>query len=98
MELILGLPPMSQFDAAAFPLIPAFTDEPDFAPYDHLPNSYPLDNINTRTACGADVSAQMDFSDEDEAPEQALNLVLWKSKGVDSPMPTINNLRYQQLF
>jgi len=99
MELILGLPPMSQFDAAAFPLIPAFTDEPDFTPYDHLPNSYPLDNINTRTAYGADVSAQMDFSDEDEAPEQALNLVLWKSiKGVDSPMPAINNLRYQQLF
>ena len=99
MELILGLPPMSQFDAAAFPLIPAFTDEPDFTPYNHLPNSYPLDKINTRLAYGADVSAQMDFSDEDEAPEQALNIVLWKSiKGVDSPMPAINNMRYQQLF
>jgi len=99
IELILGLPPMSQFDAAAFPLIPAFQDKPDFTPYDHVKNTYPLDRINTKLSYGADISAKMDFSDEDETPEYELNEILWKSiKGVDSPMPAINNLRYSQLF
>jgi hypothetical protein len=99
IELILGLPPMSQYDAAAFPLIPAFQDEPDFTPFDHLPNRYPLDKINSEAAYGAEISLSMDFSDEDVAPEQELNEVLWKAiKGGDSEMPAIKNGRYRQLF
>ena len=99
IELILGLPPMSQYDAAAFPLIPAFQDKPDFTPYDHLPNQYPLDKINSKMAYGAELSQEMDFSDEDETPEYELNEILWKAiKGVDSEMPAIKNGRYRQLF
>ncbi|MFE4413525.1 beta-propeller fold lactonase family protein [Streptomyces sp. NPDC056821] len=33
MELFLGVDPMSQYDAAALPMIYSFTDKPDFAPY-----------------------------------------------------------------
>ncbi len=33
MELVLGLPPMNQFDASATPLTACFTDTPDFTPY-----------------------------------------------------------------
>jgi hypothetical protein len=33
MELILGLPPMSQYDAAAMPLFECFSNKPDFTPY-----------------------------------------------------------------
>lgn len=33
MELFLGVQPMSQFDAAALPMIYSFTDKPNFAPY-----------------------------------------------------------------
>jgi len=99
IELILGLPPMSQYDAAAFPLIPAFQDKPDFTPFTHVLNQYPLDKINSKTAYGAEISLSMDFSDEDVAPEQELNEVLWKAiKGVDSKMPAIKNGRYRQLF
>ncbi len=29
IELILGLPPLSQFDAAARPMFASFTDKPD---------------------------------------------------------------------
>ncbi|MFM7151303.1 MAG: bifunctional YncE family protein/alkaline phosphatase family protein, partial [Gemmataceae bacterium] len=36
MELILGLKPMSQFDAAARPMYRCFTDRPDFTPYQHV--------------------------------------------------------------
>src|SRR4029077_3422232 len=35
MELILGLPPLSQYDAAARPLFEAFTDRADLAAYTH---------------------------------------------------------------
>ncbi|NOZ61751.1 MAG: bifunctional YncE family protein/alkaline phosphatase family protein [Calditrichaeota bacterium] len=99
IELILGLPSMSQYDAAAFPLIPAFQDKPDFSPYEHLLNSYPMDKINSEFAYGAASSLAMDFSDEDEAPEFELNQILWKAiKGVQSEMPAIKNARYRQLF
>ncbi|MEU6663360.1 beta-propeller fold lactonase family protein [Streptomyces sp. NPDC046821] len=33
MELFLGVDPMSQYDAAALPMIYSFTDKPDFTPY-----------------------------------------------------------------
>ena len=33
MELILGLPPLSQFDAAARPMFASFTDKADLTPY-----------------------------------------------------------------
>ena len=99
IELILGLPPMSQYDAAAFPLIPAFQDKPDTTPFDHLPNSYPLDKINSKLAYGAEISLAMDFTEEDETPEFELNQILWKAiKGVQSEMPAIKNARYRQLF
>ena len=37
MELILGLEPMSQFDASARPMFNSFTGQPDFTPYIHRP-------------------------------------------------------------
>ena len=33
MELILGLPPLSQYDAAARPMFASFTDKADLTPY-----------------------------------------------------------------
>ncbi|MCL5006426.1 MAG: bifunctional YncE family protein/alkaline phosphatase family protein [Acidobacteria bacterium] len=36
-DLIFGLPPMNQYDAAATSLAGCFTDHPDFRPYDPLP-------------------------------------------------------------
>ena len=33
IELILGLPPLSQFDAAATPMFASFTDKADLTPY-----------------------------------------------------------------
>ena len=99
IELILGLPPMSQYDAAAFPLIPAFQDKPNLAPYTHLKNTYPLDRFNTKTAFGARRSLKMDFREEDETPELALNQVIWGAiKGANVPFPKIHHARYEQLF
>src|SRR5205807_654828 len=37
MELILGLPPLSQYDAAARPMFASFSDKADLSPYKHEP-------------------------------------------------------------
>jgi len=48
IELILGLPPMSQFDLVAMPMTDCFTDKPDFTSYKALPNQIPLDQMNPK--------------------------------------------------
>lgn len=88
LELILGIPPMSQYDAAAIPMFAAFTDDPDPAPYEALPNSWPLDELNTEESYAAALSARMNFDDMDAAPELLLNEIIWKSvHGANSSMP-----------
>jgi hypothetical protein len=88
MELLLGLPPMSQYDAAAMPMYASFGTEPDVTPFNLQPALVDLAAKNTDKSFGARLSLQMDFSDLDRAPMHALNEILWKSvKGADSPMP-----------
>ncbi|RPH99315.1 MAG: YncE family protein, partial [Zetaproteobacteria bacterium] len=88
MELILGLQPMTQFDAAARPMYGSFQAEPDLRPYTTKPVTVDRNERNTRLAWGSDLSEQMDFSKEDAADDLLLNEVIWRSvKGPDSPMP-----------
>ncbi|MBI2687259.1 MAG: beta-propeller fold lactonase family protein [Acidobacteria bacterium] len=88
MELLLGLPPMTQYDAAAMPMYAAFMEKADLTPYTHVPPQVDVNAKNTALAWGAKESAEMDFSDYDRAPEFALNEILWKSvRGANSPMP-----------
>ena len=88
MELILGLKPMSQFDALAMPMYNSFTDRPDFSPYRALPANVDLNERNLKTAWGADLSRKMDFTKEDAADDLLLNEVVWRSvRGADHPMP-----------
>ena len=88
MELILGLPPMSQYDAAATPMFNAFTDRADLTPFRHRPARIDLAEKNPPTAPGAQRSAQLDFSKEDAAPDIEFNEIIWKSvRGANSPMP-----------
>ena len=56
MELILGLKPMSQFDAAARPMYHSFTAKPDFTPYAHEVPKADLKAMNVAGAWGADWS------------------------------------------
>lgn len=88
IELLLGLPPMSQYDAAAPPMYKAFGVTPDLTPYDVLQAQVNLTMKNTMKSYGAVRSGKMDFSDVDRAPAQELNEIIWKSvKGANSPMP-----------
>lgn len=88
MELILGLPPMSQYDAAAIPMFNSFTNTADLMPFQHRAARVNLNELNAPNAPGAQKSARWDFSKEDTLPDIEFNEVIWQSiKGANSQMP-----------
>jgi hypothetical protein len=87
MELILGLPPMTQYDTLATPMYNAFTTEATLALYTSLPARVDLMARNPMTGEGAQRSALLDFSDYDLADFDELNGILWKAIKGDQPMP-----------
>jgi YVTN family beta-propeller protein len=88
MELLLGLPPMSQYDAAAAPMYMVFGTSADPTPFNHVNAEVDLNVKNTARAWGARESKKMDFDDVDRNPPFVLNEIIWRSvKGADSPMP-----------
>jgi YVTN family beta-propeller protein len=88
MELLLGLPPMSQFDAAAMPMYASFGTEAKVTAFDVIAPRIDVNAKNKKGDYGSEESSRMDFSDVDRAPMHQLNNIIWKSvKGADSPMP-----------
>jgi YVTN family beta-propeller protein len=88
IELILGLPPLSQYDAAARPMFNSFTDRADLTPYVHTPAEIDLNAKNTQQAYGASRSLKMDFSDYDKIDDFELNEILWHAvMGKNAPEP-----------
>ncbi len=88
VELLLGLPPMTQHDAAAPPMVNAFTAKADLSGFTALRANIDLTSKNPPQGYGAITSARMDFSDYDRIDEDALNRILWHSiKGIDVPYP-----------
>jgi hypothetical protein len=88
IELILGLRPMSQFDAVAMPMFASFQAKPDLKPYTARPVSADVAATNGTEAWGARESLAMDFSKEDAADDLLLNEVIWRSvRGAASRMP-----------
>ena len=88
MGLILGLDPMTQFDAAATPMYRSFDSKPDLTPYVALSANVDLKEINLASAWGSKLSEQMDLSKEDAADDLLFGDIVWRSvKGADHPMP-----------
>jgi DNA-binding beta-propeller fold protein YncE len=77
IELILGLEPLSAYDASALPLYGAFTNQPDLRPFDSVAPQIDMSLRNgPRTYRVAD-SGRFDFSREDGVPDAELNDILW---------------------
>jgi YVTN family beta-propeller protein len=88
MELILGLPPLTQYDAGATPMFNVFGKEMVVTPYKLIQPKVDLLARNKPNAPGAQASAKMDFDEVDDAPEDELNRILWADvKGVHEPYP-----------
>jgi len=88
IELILGLPPMSQYDAAAMPFFRSFTSKPDLTPYSAKPANIDINERNTAMNKLAIESAKFNLAVEDAAPDVPFNEIIWKAiKGENSVMP-----------
>jgi hypothetical protein len=88
MELILGLPPMTQYDAAANSLWRCFDDTPDHPPFSVRPCQVDLNDKNLDENKWQALSETFDFSLEDRVNDFDFNEVIWRAvKGLDSPCP-----------
>ena len=87
-ELILGIPPMSQYDAAATPMYDAFQPSVVTTPFAHLEPRISLDEKNDQWAWGAEASGRMNLTEADLAPDHELNEIIWRSvKGPSAALP-----------
>ncbi len=97
MQLMLGLPPMTQLDLGAIPMDDCFTESADLTPYTVRPNTIPLDEMNPEVTAlrgkqryYAEQSLKMPLDDIDEADEGLFNRVIWYSvKGYQTPYPEL---------
>lgn len=91
MELILGLPPMTQYDASAKSMWRSFTSHVDATPFNHLPENTPLNERNVKKDRWQAMCEKYDFSIEDNVPDVEFNQVLWHGiKGSNVPYPAIH--------
>ncbi|MDX2030324.1 MAG: bifunctional YncE family protein/alkaline phosphatase family protein [Blastocatellia bacterium] len=88
MEMILGLPPMTQFDELATPMTNLFTTTATLTPFAHESSRVDLLAVNPATGEGARRSARLDWSEYDLADFDELNDILWQAlKGTPMPAP-----------
>jgi hypothetical protein len=91
MELILGMRPMTQFDAGARAMSSVFQNTPDLTSFAVEHPRTPLDTRNPVKAGGAD-TAQLDLHDADLNDDDEMNAQLWQAvKG--TPAPAVAQVR-----
>lgn len=90
MELILGLEPMTQYDAAATPMWRCFQKEADLTPFNHLPALVNLNEVTRKQSRAQAMSEKFNFKVEDDVPDMEFNRVLWYGlKGETAQYPAI---------
>jgi YVTN family beta-propeller protein len=88
IELILGLPPMTQYDAPAIPIWRCMNDTPDHPSFNVKPCRVDLNLRNVAQNIWQRKSEKFDFTKEDMVSDASFNEVIWKAvKGLDSPCP-----------
>jgi YVTN family beta-propeller protein len=88
IELILGIPPMSQYDAAATPMWRCFSSSPNLIPFRSVPAQVDIDEKNGVSNAWQRKSETFDFTQEDKIPDLLFTEVIWKAvKGENSMVP-----------
>jgi phospholipase C len=85
IELILGLNPMTMWDAGSTPMANLFQPQPNAAPYEAAKPLVPIDARNPAQSATAARSNRMNFEEADEIDEDELNDILWRSIRKDAP-------------
>jgi hypothetical protein len=89
MEMVLGMRPMTQFDAAARPMFESFSRQADLSPFSAILPKVSLTEKNPGQSKEAAESAQMNFREADIVDDDELTAVLWRTiKHADPPAPT----------
>jgi YVTN family beta-propeller protein len=97
IELILGIPPMTQYDASATAMWRCFSTAPDLTPFQALPANIDLREKNVSWNEWARKSAGLDFTREDRVPENLFNEILWKGiKGDKAVVPAPHRSAFLQ--
>ncbi len=88
IELILGIPPMTQYDAAAMPMWRSFQPVSDVKNFQSLPANIDLNKKNVAINKWQQMSDGFDFTKEDAAPDLPFSQALWYAiKGDNVPFP-----------
>lgn len=88
IELILGMAPMSQYDAAATPMWRSFSKTVNIKTFQAIPANVNLNDVNTKDGPLAKKSKTFDFSKEDRVNDFEFSEVIWKGvRGEHSVMP-----------
>ncbi len=88
IELILGLPPMSQYDAAATPMYRSFTLHDDTTPFTHIDETVDMDALNLASNEQSKQSEGFDLSRADRVPDEQMNYVLWRALKPNDAYPS----------
>ena len=91
IEVLLGLRPMTQFDASARLMTASFRAAPDPAPYTAEKPRIAMDDKNPAAAPGAAASNRMKFEEADENDDNELNDILWRAIRKDAPPPPVRS-------
>jgi YVTN family beta-propeller protein len=88
IENIVGIAPLTQFDAFSNPMSGAFSHEADTASYTAVRPAMAGNILNGATAPMAAASVKQSLVKEDQIDEQTFNEAIWQSvRGAGSPMP-----------
>ena len=98
IELILGMAPMSQYDAAATAMWRCFQPTADLSPFNAKPLLWDINEKNTIQNAWQRKSETFDFTKEDRIPDRAFTEVIWKAvKGENAIVPAPKRAAFVKL-
>jgi DNA-binding beta-propeller fold protein YncE len=92
MEFLLGLRPMTHFDAGARPMSNVFLTQPNLAAYSAEKPQLSLDERNPAATAAAARAAKLDFDEADENDDDEMNDLLWRAIRKDAPPPPMRSI------
>jgi YVTN family beta-propeller protein len=98
MELILGMPPMTQYDAAALPMFNCFLEQALPSNFVAIMPNINLSEKNIASNYWQQKSENMNFAKEDAADDNELNKILWVAmRGENTIMPSPKRAAFVRL-
>ena len=92
IELLLGMRPMTHFDAGSRVMSAAFGKQPDAAPYAAEKPRTPLDARNSAATPAAKRAENLLLDEADENDDDEMNDMLWRAIRKDAPPPPVRSI------